>query len=170
MRLLIAAGVPDVAAHLLSNHYNATRSVYYRQLERASRESDAFGFYQYALRGFVDQLREQIATVRSQQLRVHWINFVHESFSGRGGAAATRQRNLVLAMSELGRIRRSEIRAVSPKIAEAYAGKTAKTITRDLNELKALGLIDQDERGLYARVDLIEAFLPRTRPPAPSAA
>jgi Fic family protein len=170
LRILIAAGVPDVAAHLLSNHYNATRSEYYRQLEMASRERDAFGFFHYALRGFVDQLREQIATVRSQQLRVHWINFVHESFGGRNGSAATRQRNLVLAMSDRDRVRRSEIRTVSPKIAEAYANRTAKTISRDINELKALGLIDEDARGLFARVDLIEAFLPRTRPSAPSPA
>ncbi|MBK7702219.1 MAG: Fic family protein [bacterium] len=170
LRILIAAGVPDVAAHLLSNHYNATRSEYYRQLERASRERDPLGFYQYALRGFVDQLREQIATVRSQQLRVHWINFVHESFSGRNGSAATRQRNLVLAMSDHGRIRRAEIRTISPKIAEAYADRTAKTISRDINELKTLGLIDEDAHGLYARTDLIEAFLPGTRPSGPSPA
>ena len=35
--ILTAAGIPSVAAHLLSNHYNATRTNYYRQLEHASK-------------------------------------------------------------------------------------------------------------------------------------
>jgi Fic family protein len=35
--ILIAAGIPSVSAHLLSNHYNLTRTAYYRQLDRASR-------------------------------------------------------------------------------------------------------------------------------------
>jgi Fic family protein len=35
-RLLLASGAPSPAVHLLSNHYNLTRSEYYRQLERTS--------------------------------------------------------------------------------------------------------------------------------------
>jgi len=36
-QILISSGVPAPAAHLLSNHYNLTRSEYYRQLDRASK-------------------------------------------------------------------------------------------------------------------------------------
>lgn len=163
-QFLIAGGVPDVAAHLLSNHYNITRTDYYRQLDRASQSGgDAFGFFTYALRGFVDQLREQIATVREQQLRVHWINFVHEQFSGRNSIAATRQRNLVLDLTGNPHVKRSDIRALSSRLAVAYSGKSAKTVSRDLNELKTMGLIDEETTGIRARVDFMAAFLPRQR-------
>jgi Fic family protein len=36
-QILICSGVPAPAAHLLSNHYNQTRTEYYRQLDHASR-------------------------------------------------------------------------------------------------------------------------------------
>ena len=64
-RLLLASGAPSPAVHLLSNHYNLTRSEYYRQLERASASGgDYVPFFEYAVRGFLDGLREQIAEIR----------------------------------------------------------------------------------------------------------
>lgn len=163
-QLLIASGVPDVAAHLLSNHYNATRSEYYRQLDRASQAGgDVFGFFSYALRGFVDQLREQIGVVREQQLRVHWITFVHEQFRGRDSRAARRQRELLLELTGRGHVKRPEIRSLSPGLAGAYATKTPKTVTRDINALKAMNLVVEETEGIRARVEVVAAFLPRTR-------
>ena len=35
--ILFGSGVPDIAAHLLSNHYNVTRAEYYRQLDESSK-------------------------------------------------------------------------------------------------------------------------------------
>jgi len=51
-RVLVASGVPTPTAHLLSNHYNQTRTEYYRQLDRASRSGgDVVPFVEYAVRG-----------------------------------------------------------------------------------------------------------------------
>ena len=51
-QILIDAGVPTPAAHLMSNHYNQTRAEYYRQLERASQSGgDIAPFLVYALQG-----------------------------------------------------------------------------------------------------------------------
>lgn len=36
-QILLGVGMPTVACHLLSNHYNQTRSEYYRQLSLASK-------------------------------------------------------------------------------------------------------------------------------------
>ncbi|MGH3545053.1 MAG: Fic family protein, partial [Mycobacteriales bacterium] len=72
--------VPWVSTNLLSNHYNRTRTEYYRRLDAASKHGDALGFVRYAAEGFVDQLREQIEMVQAQQLLVSWINYVHEIF------------------------------------------------------------------------------------------
>ena len=80
-QLLLLSGVPTAAAHLLSNHYNLTRSEYYRHLDLASRSGgDVFPFIQYALRGLRDGLDEQLQTIRAQQFHVFWMNHVHNSF------------------------------------------------------------------------------------------
>ena len=38
VQILLGVGMPTVACHLLSNHYNQTRSEYYRQLSLASKD------------------------------------------------------------------------------------------------------------------------------------
>ncbi len=45
-------------------------------------------------------------------------------------------------------------------LAKAYAGKTSKTLQRDLNELTQQDLIERDGRKVRARRELIFAFLP----------
>lgn len=56
---LLAAGVPSNAVHLLSNHYNTTRTEYYRQLDAASRSGGrVLPFVEYALERLVDGLRQ----------------------------------------------------------------------------------------------------------------
>ena len=94
---LVNSGIPSPAAHLLSNHYNETRSEYYRQLDRSTRSREgAIDFALYALQGFVDGLTAQIETIREQILDVTWTNYVHEQFSNQDSVADTRRRHLVL--------------------------------------------------------------------------
>ena len=72
-QILIAARVPSPAAHLLSNHYYRTRSDYYKQLHFASvGGGDVLPFITYAVRGFLDGLREQIEEVKKQVIDVVW--------------------------------------------------------------------------------------------------
>lgn len=66
-QILVVAGVPTPAAHLLSNYYNQTRAEYYRQLDAASRSGgNLVAFTEYAVQGFVDALRSQIEMIREQ--------------------------------------------------------------------------------------------------------
>ena len=71
--ILAREGVPSPCAHLLSNHYNLTRSEYYRQLDRSSRANsgrgDPLGFLLYSLQGLVDGLREQSRFIAGIQLK-----------------------------------------------------------------------------------------------------
>ena len=158
--ILTAAGIPSVAAHLLSNHYNQTRSEYYRQLDAASRSGgDIRGFLVYAAQGFVDQLDEQLQVVRGQYFQNAWTVYVHEHFRHEHGQTAKRQRDLVLALPDTV-VSRQKIRHLTPAIAEAYAGKGAKTISRDLNALEKLGLIVREPRGVRARKEVMLNFLP----------
>ncbi|MBI3916116.1 MAG: Fic family protein [Betaproteobacteria bacterium] len=172
-KFLLEAGVPSAAAHLLSNHYNLTRTEYYRQLEQTSKTNgDLRAFMEYAVRGFVDQLREQISTIQSQQLMVSWINYVHEKFGAQKTAADRRQRDVVLAMSRKGvAFKVADIKQIDARIAAQYATKTPKTITRDMNRLRKLGLVESEPAGYRAKIEIMLAFLPTSlnRPAAKQA-
>jgi Fic family protein len=160
--LLLAAGVPSPAAHLLSNHYNETREEYYRQLDLASKSGgDLLPFLRYAVRGLVDGLRVQLEYVWAQQWDTTWRNYVHELFQNRSSASDVRRRQLALDLGiRSDWVNVSEIAELTPRLAKAYANKTPKTIQRDLNVLTEMKLIDRVARRVRARRELIFAFLP----------
>jgi Fic family protein len=163
--ILLSAGVPSPAAHLFSNHYNQTRAEYYRQLDHASKSGgDIVPFIAYAVRGFVDGLREQLETIWIQQWDVVWRNFVHERFQNRNSTTDTRQRHLALDLGDVGDwVEVGKIPELTPRLAKAYAGKTPKTVQRDLNALVEMGLLARDGRKVRARREIILAFLPLRR-------
>jgi len=160
--ILLSLGVPATAAHLLSNHYNQTRTEYYRHLDISHKSGgDTFPFLLYALQGFVDGLNDQIETVRGQQLHVHWINYIYDMFRDKDSAANTRRRRLVIDLSEHSEpVPITEVRRVSARMAEAYATKGDKTLSRDINKLLALGLIEKTPQGIRAKKETMRAFLP----------
>jgi len=162
VQILMCSGIPSPAAQLLSNHYNETRSEYYRQLSRASRSGgDVVPFLLYALRGFRDGLRSQIEYIRDLQWRVTWTNFVHESFRGRNSEPDRRRKHLTLALSDWEKsVRLEDVTRLTPELVEAYHRKTSKTLARDLAELERMKLIVRESRAVKANRDLILAFLP----------
>ncbi|MPZ83178.1 MAG: Fic family protein [Actinophytocola sp.] len=164
-QLLIQAGVPMPAAHLLSDHYNQTRTQYYVELEKTSSKAPfpIEQFIRYAMRGFVDELREQINAIRQSQMDVTWEHYIHQRFRNQETMAKRRQRALVLDMGKEF-IPRSEIRTVSPRIAAAYAGKTDRAISRDLNALAKMQLVRRVRGGVIANRTIVRAFLPVTAP------
>lgn len=166
--ILLAAGVPSPAAHLFSNHYNLTRAEYYRQLDRASRSGgEIVPFLRYAVAGFVDGLREQLEKIRVQMWDVVWRNFVHERFQNRTHPSDIRQRHLVLDLGDGGKWTEiGDIPQLTPRLARAFAGKTSKTVQRDINALIEMGLVKRDGRKIRACQEVILAFLPLRRSPA----
>ncbi len=160
--ILITSGVPAPACHLLSNHYNQTRTEYYRQLDAASRSGGAvIPFMQYAVTGFVDGLRDQIRHIKQQQLDVVWRNYVHETFKDRDGAADQRRKRLVLDLSEKTEpVTFGQLLEISPRVAFAYAKKTRRTLLRDVVEVVKMGLVVMKDEGFMANKELISAFLP----------
>ncbi len=169
--ILLEAGVPLPAAHLLSDHYNRTRGDYYRQLDAASKSGgDVLPFLRYACRGLVDGLREQIKEVRQQQWQVMWEHHVHETFRHHKSAESTkRQRDVVLALGNTGGwLEVSRLAHLTPQLAAAYARKTERTLQRDLNDILATGLIERTHGKVRAKREMILAFLPARAPtPAP---
>ena len=57
----------------------------------------------------------------------------------------------------------AQVRHVSPRIAEAYAGKTDKTVQRDINALVNMGLVERTPTGIRVKRELLLAFLPGVR-------
>jgi Fic family protein len=172
LQTLLAAGAPTPACHLLSNHYNATRADYYRQLHLASRapNGDPLPFVTYAVRGFVDGLRDQLRTITDQQFRDRWEQYIYETFGERRTAADHRRLELALALSEVGEseemVHQSDIRLLTPTLAEAYAG-TTRMVARDLNILEEMGLISRHKSYVWPRSYIIRGFLPQSAPTPP---
>jgi Fic family protein len=161
LQILLAAGMPMPATHLLSNHYNETRSEYYRQLQAASRSGgDVLPFIRYALRGFLDGIRMQLDRVWSQNYDDRWEQFIYESFGDTHTQARERQRRLVLELSKRwDPMPRRDLVALTPELAAAYTG-TQRTLSRDLNTLVAMGLIGRVRGGFVPRREQILAFQP----------
>ena len=162
--LLQAGGAPTPAAHLLSNHYNQTRSRYYEELDRASKSGgDLIPFLGYAIRGLVDELGQLMQTVQAQQVALAWQQYVHTKLGGARSPTAQRREALVLALPPGGKtVNRSEIPLLTPAVAAEYGpkGKSAKTVSRDLNALLELELIAfEGKKQVRARQEVMTGFL-----------
>ena len=159
-QLLLSCGVPAVAAHLLSIHYNMTRAEYYRQLDTSgSSRGDTFPFIKYALQGLIEGLNEQILTIEKHQLKVLWKSYVHETFRNKVSVTDIRRRQLVVDLTEAPEpVPIVHLRYISPRIAEAYAGKTDRTIRRDVNALAKMALIRRSDKGVEINRERMTAF------------
>ena len=172
-QILLSGGVPSVAAHLLSNFYNQTRTEYYRQLSAASRSGgDVMPFLSYAVRGLRDALDEQIEAIRRDLRQVVWRDYVYESFRDASRGDATHRRRLLaltLAGVDPPWVPVSKVALLTPEIAQLYADKTAKTLSRDLKQLVKMQLIlvqrrrGQNAAGVCANLPILSRFLPARR-------
>jgi Fic family protein len=166
--LLLHAGIPFPAAHLLSNHYNFTRTEYYRQLKNASASGGyILPFVEYAVQGLVDGLKEQVARIRVQQWDVTWRNYVHEQFRDKITKIGKRRRDLLLELGEKGTAI-SKIFDLSPRLARLYAAKSPRTLMRDLAELEKLGLAETKDGSVRACKEIILAFLAKRKMAGPN--
>lgn len=172
VHILLASRFPQPVTQLLSNHYNHTRSEYYRQLDRTSREGPN-GFLLYATQGFVEELRGQLDRIWSMQYVDRWEQYMHQQFGETSTDSQRRQLRLVKDLSKasigmvphhplpsLQAIPRGQLRRLSPALAEAYAHKTERTLSRDLNSLERMGLIWRSDEGWWPNSDSILGFMP----------
>lgn len=176
LQILLSARFAIPTTQLLSNHYNLTRVEYYRQLAMASASESPLEFIHYAVEGFVDELRGQVDLIWSMQYVDRWEQFVYERFGEVRTDSERRRLRLVLDLSrrsivpprgiglpDIESVPRSELRHLSPQLAELYAGKTDRTLTRDLAELVTRRLIDRTDGGYAPASYQVLAFMPRAR-------
>jgi Fic family protein len=166
-QLLLAAGFPTPACHLLSNYYNKTRTRYYQALRETSQAEDhpVWRFASYAIQGFAEEIRDQVSVIQQHQLGLAWVNLVGQADLGRTEVTSSRRRALLLALPAEGPEDFTPISAlnrIDPDIAAMYAIKKTKTLTRDINTLEQAGLIVRSTggEGIRPRFEQLFAFLP----------
>ena len=153
--IMLAGGVPETATHLLSHFYKETRSEYYRSLEASSKSLNGVtGFLLYALQGFVDELSEQIGYMLQRVWRDVWTGYIRAQFQDKTGPASERRIKLAQSLTP-NPVHRSEIPTLTPELTQAYSGKTIQTLTRDLNALKQMGLVEQTSEGVRAKMEAL---------------
>jgi len=163
--ILMRAGVPSIASHVLSNHYNNTRAVYYRQLQYASETGDLSAFIQYALEGFRDGLENIIAVIHKEQTELTWNNYVHDTIEnmrdeGKSQKTLRRLRQLMDCIPEKALLKIEEIRFLFPKIVVEYRGLNPMTLRRDLALLVGKELLKTEKNRYRANYELLHSFLP----------
>jgi Fic family protein len=164
--ILLESGVPTPAAQLLSNHYNATRSEYYRKLDIAGKKNNPTIFIEYALQGFLDGLKEQLTFIYHNVYEVSWESYVFEVFRDTKHHDTTnkRRRSLVLELSKSPTPKKKEdIIASNSYLLNEYRKKTDLTLTRDLDEAIRMGLVKKVGSDYVACFEKILAFLPQKR-------
>lgn len=165
VQILSESGVvPLVATNLLSDHYNKTRSAYYLALDRA--QHDVVAFVRYAIAGFLDELRAQLAVVREESLNVHWESYVYEIFRQKPNSEArARQREVALTLKAGADVTPEEVTELTTSLARQYARCGDRVPARDLNDLVKMGLLSGPVKREYrVEREVVEAFLPPVAP------
>jgi Fic family protein len=143
--ILLRAGNPDIASHILSNLYNDTRPEYYRQLNEASKTRDLTAFLQYAVQGYHDGLKAVMSAIANNSLMVAWRHLVYARFADRQHLKTTvhkRRRDLALAIQpRQDGLTVGELMMLTPELARDYAALTERTLLRDLRELIEMQIV-----------------------------
>ena len=161
--VLVTCGVPTSAAHLISNHCNKTRDEYYTQLHDASESGgDVTRFVSYCSSGFVEGLGEQLRWIYDSQFRLTWHDDVGTQVTGRDPDMRGRRALIAEVLPFREPVARKDIPRLTPELAEIYAASGPKTLTRNLNELVAIGLLRAVGGRHQADSEALMSLLPLT--------
>ena len=166
--LLLRAGNPDIASHILSNFYNETRSEYYRQIHRANRNRDLSDFIAYAVQGYRDGLLETLQAIQKIQFGIAWRTLVHDRFATqryRKRRVFKRRRELMLHFPLHEPVPLDDLPMQTIDLARQYSALTGTTLLRDVKFLIEMDLVVPDEPtgGYRAHTDLLRREMPARR-------
>jgi Fic family protein len=161
--LLLRAGVPDIASHVLSNHYNLTRDRYYIRLRESTESGDISGFIRYAVTGFRDGLLTVLQTVQMNQMEITWGNYVREMLDvahAKGSARDVIRRRRRLALETPDGLTDPEaVIASDPDLVKLYRTVSERTIQRDIEFLEDTGLIEVVAGKVRGRREVMSQFM-----------
>ncbi len=156
-QIMLSAGVPEAALHLLGAYYNRTSRDYLRLLGRQGGcDGDPKPFIEYAIRGLLEAVRDRVEDITVWQRDVVWESHVRELLGGLDTKAAKRQTVLATDLAGAGEnVPAGKLRSVSPRVAAIYAGASDKTLARDVGTLAALGLVEKTKRTVRAKKEIV---------------
>jgi len=163
--ILLRAGLPDIASHILSNHYNDTRQEYYRQLDLCVRTRDLSSFINYAVLGFRDGLKGILDVVQKNLLEMSWHKFIYDVLdskkaTGKTRAIVKRRRTLALQFPVDKWHTADELVVSSGILAKEYARLSSTTLMRDLAELERLELIVKEKDKYKGDIGIMRGYMP----------
>ena len=177
--LLLRAGVPYVAAHLLSNFYYKTVVRYRRELQASHGNAvdgsypeygSLQGFLEYALEGLRDELTEQSLIIYNFVLGSVWQDHVRNQFRSEfaegSNKVRARQERLALDMTDprfQTPVAFGDIRRVKPEIAIEYPEEKSRTLRRDLEKLVELDLLVKTDNRYGLNRDILVKMIANMR-------
>ncbi len=164
--ILLRGGLPDISLHILSNHYNMTRNEYYRQLQLSSEKRDLTAFIRYAIVGLRDGLEQTLATVQKSQFESAWREYIYNCFSEADYShkeVLNRRRTLALEIPLNKETTLKEIPLLSIRLAHTYSGISEKTLSRDVEELISLKIINVDNGKYFADISQLNPMIAKSK-------
>jgi Fic family protein len=155
--ILMRGGLPMIAGHILSNHYNNTRDKYYRMFDICMKKNDLTDFFRYALEGLKDGLYETYEGVKQSQISVFWQRIIYDKFDKiqyTKREAHKRKRRMMLNFPRSEGVSMEDI-PIKTKVIE-YARLQPNTLYKDLREMEKEGLlVRREDRKYYANWEII---------------
>ena len=158
--LLYKAGVNARGFYSLANYYYRNRSDYVALLNhvRFVSDPDAAPFVNFALRGLVEELREVHSEILREVRVISFRDFARTYLQTEGRLGSRTGNRQLLFLLELGdqEIAVADIRSGRHPVAHLYRGVGQRTVARDLNLLKRLGLIVEERGIIRANMDVMD--------------
>ena len=160
--LLYKAGVNARGFYSLANYYYRNRSDYVALLNhvRFVSDPDAAPFVNFALRGLVEELQDVYSEILREVRVISFRDFARERLQAEGRLGSRTGNRQLLFLLELGdqEIAVADIRSGRHPIAHLYRGVGQRTVARDLNLLRRLGLIVEERGIIRANMDVMDEF------------
>ncbi|MDI9363680.1 MAG: Fic family protein [Flavobacterium sp.] len=157
---------PDITLHILSNHYNATRAEYYRQIDKAFQKRDLSEFIEYALIGFRDGLQKTLEKIQSSQLIMTWQKYIYDKFDGvemGQKEVFKRKRKFALQVPIDKKFTIEEIPSLNIELARLYSNISERTLLRDIEELMSLDILIKDANYYSANISTVKQMIAKRK-------
>ena len=165
--ILLRGGLPNIALHILSNHYNDTRPEYYKQIEKATEKRDLSELIEYAVIGLRDGLENTLRQIQEGMFDIAWKAYIYDAFSNiKGelrGDAFKRKRKLALNFPPFENASAAQVPKLNTELAFIYAPLNQKTLTRDLDELVEMEILLKESNLYKANIFALRPMMALTR-------
>ena len=160
--LLYQAGVNARGFYSLANYYYQHRPEYVELLSyvRFASDPDVTPFVDFALKGLAAELREVHREVLASVRIFAFRDFARETLLNEGRLGTkTGERQLMFLFDLVGEeIPLRDLQHGAHPLARFYRGVGAKTLRRDMNYLRSLGLLVLEQGMLRANVEQMDRF------------